>query len=391
MSPPQAFGLIARREVTSRLQQRGFRISFAVALLVVVLACVLPSFFRGGNGTPTYDVGVATPSRGLSQALTAVGAAQHVHVRLHPAGVADARAQVRDGAWDVAVLPGDRLLVHAATDGSAVLVRTALQLAGTLERLRAAGLTPTQAAHALSGPPARIETVSSSRSGQRKGIAIVAVVLLFSQLVTFVTWVATGVVEEKASRVVELLLACVRPSQLLAGKLVGIGLLAAAQVLVIGLVALVAATSAGTVSVPASAITVLIGSFVGFLLGFAFFAALGAAAASTVSRQEEVSGVLAPISLTLTVSYLAAFTVAASPGSTAARVLSLVPPVSAMAMPARLAGGGVPVLDVVLAVVLLIAAAVGVLALAARIYRASILHSGTRVSLRRAWRGDVPA
>ena len=298
---------------------------------------------------------------------------------------------MRDGTWDVAVLPGNRLLVHAATDGSAVLVRTALQLAGTLQRLRAAGLTPTQAAHALSAAPARIETVSSSTSGQRKGIAIVAVVLLFSQLVTFVTWVATGVVEEKASRVVELLLACVRPSQLLAGKLVGIGLLAATQVLVIGVVALVAATSAGTVSVPASAITVLIGSFVGFLLGFAFFAALGAAAASTVSRQEEVSGVLAPISLTLTVSYLAAFTVAASPGSTAARVLSLVPPVSAMAMPARLAGGGVPVLDVVLAVVLLIAAAVGVLGLAARIYRASILHSGTRVPLRRAWRGDVPA
>ena len=262
---------------------------------------------------------------------------------------------MRDGAWDVAVLPGDRLLVHAATDGSAALVRTALQLAGTLERLRAAGLSPTQAEHALERPAgARSRPSSSSRSGQRKGIAIVAVVLLFSQLVTFVTWVATGVVEEKASRVVELLLACVRPSQLLAGKLVGIGLLAAAQVLVIGLVALVAATSAGTVSVPASAIAVLIGSFVGFLLGFAFFAALGAAAASTVSRQEEVSGVLAPISLTLTVCYLAAFTVAASPGSTASRVLSLVPPVSAMAMPARLAGGGVPVLDVVLAVVLLV-------------------------------------
>ncbi len=391
MSAPRPFGLIARREITSRLQQRGFRISFGVALLVVVIACVLPSFFGGGSGTPTYDVGVTTNSPGLSQALTAVGTAQHAHVRLHPGSATDARARVRDGTWDVAVLPGDRLLVHAATDESAVLVRTALQLAGTLERLRAAGLTRTQAEHALSGAPPRIETVSSSKSGQRRGIAVVAVVLLFSQLVTFVTWVATGVVEEKASRVVELLLACVRPSQLLAGKLVGIGLLAATQVLVIGIVALIAATSAGTVSVPASAIAVLIGSFVGFLLGFAFFAALGAAAASTVSRQEEVSGVLAPISLTLTVSYLAAFTVAANPGSTAAHVLSLVPPVSAMAMPARLAGGGVPVLDVALAVLLLIAAAVGVLGLAARIYRASILHSGTRVPLRRAWRGDVPA
>lgn len=391
MTAPQPVRLIARREITSRLQQRGFRISFGVALLVVVVACVLPSLFRGGGGTPVYDVGVTTDAPGLRAALTAVGTAQHAQVRLHLGSPSDARAKVRDGSWDVAVLPGGTLLVHSRTAAATTAVRTALQLTGTLQRLRAAGLTPAQAEHALAGTPTRVETVGSSNTDQRRGIAIVAVIVLFSQLITFVTWVATGVVEEKSSRVVELLLACVRPVQLLTGKLAGIGALAAAQVLVIGIVALVAATSSGTVSLPASALTVVIGSFVGFLLGFVFFAALGAAAASTVSRQEEVSGVLAPISLTLTVCYGAAFTVASDAGSTASRVLSILPPMSTMAMPARLAGGGVPVLDVVLAVVLLVLAAAAVLAVAARIYRASILHSGTRVSLRRAWRGDVTA
>jgi ABC-2 type transport system permease protein len=95
--------------------------------------------------------------------------------------------------------------------------------------------------------------------------------------------------------------------------------------------------------------------------------------------------------MSLMVCYFVSFAVANNPGAGYARVLSILPPVSSIALPARIARGGVATLDIVLAVVLLVAATAGILAVAARIYRASVLHSGTRVSLRQAWRGEPAA
>ena len=383
--------LIAQREITSRLQQRGYRIGFGIALLIAVVGCVLPSFFTGTSKAATYDIAVAADPGGLSGALVAMGSAQGVHIKIHPAGAAEARAKVKAGDWDAAVLPGNQLVAQHTSDAVVAVVQDAYRLAATVKRLRADGLNDQQAAAALNVAPLPVTATASADSTQRQAIAIIAVVVLFSQLITFCTWVAMGVVEEKSSRVVELVLSSVRPMQLLTGKLVGIGALAAGQVLTLGAVALGAATAAKTLTLPASGLLTVLVSFVGFVLGFAFFGALAAALGSTVSRQEEVSGVLAPVTLTLTVCYAASFAAATNPDSSFARVLSIVPPISSIAMPGRIAHGGVPVLDVVLAVVLLLVAVAGIVAVAARVYRASVLHSGTRVPLRRAWRGEAVA
>ncbi len=381
--------LIAQREVVTRLQQRGYRIGLAVSLLIVVIACVLPSFFGDDNSTPHYDIGLAAAAPGLTGALTAVGKAQGVEVAVHRASAGTARAKVADGKWDAAVVPGGRLLASSKTAGAVKVVQGAYQLSTTVDRLHDAGLTGAQVQRALDVRPLAVHATKSDDDTQKQTIAIITIVLLFSQLVTFCTWVATGVVEEKASRVVELILSSVRPVQLLAGKLLGIGALAAGQVLALGVVGLVAGSAAGTLTVPASGIVTVAVAFVAFLLGFAFFAALAAGLGSTVSRQEEVSGVLTPVTVTIMVCYLASFSAANSPGSTLSRVVSIVPPFSSIAMPARIARGGVAVLDVVLAVVLLVLAAAAVVAVAARVYRASVLHSGTRVPLKRAWRGEA--
>jgi ABC-2 type transport system permease protein len=203
--------------------------------------------------------------------------------------------------------------------------------------------------------------------------------------------VANGVVEEKASRVVELLLSAVRPVQLLTGKLLGIGTLAVAQVALVGVVAVGVARAVGTLTLSGSAYATVLVAFVGFVFGFALFAALCAALASTVSRQEELSGLLAPVNVIITLSYLASLAVAASPDTTVARVLSVVPPVSTLAMPARIARGGVAALDIVIAVSLLVAVTAGIVVVAGRIYRAAILHTGSRLPLRAAWRGEAVA
>ena len=133
-------------------------------------------------------------------------------------------------------------------------------------------------------------------------------------------------VEEKASRVVEVLLATVRPRVLLTGKIVGIGLLGLLQLLLLGVVAVVAGRVSGGLDLTGDAIGVL-GVVVGwFLLGYSFYAAVFAASAARVSRQEEVQNVTTPVTMLLLVSFFAGIYASNEPNSTATAVLSVVPP-----------------------------------------------------------------
>lgn len=378
--------LIARREIVTRLQQRGFVIGIAITLLIVVAVCVAPAFFDDDDSPTRYDVAVATSNPGLTKALQA---AKDPSFTVHETSASEARAKVDKGDWDAAVLPGNRLLAEKSGDAVVGAVQRIWTNVSLVSNLRKAELSNAQISDALSVRPLTVSGTDSAEDGQRQAIALITVIVLFGQLISFCTWVAMGVVEEKASRVVEVILSAIRPLQLLTGKLLGIGILAAAQVLAIGVVALVAASAADTISIPASALVTVLVSFISFVLGYAFFAALSAALGSTVSRQEEVSGVLTPVTVALTLCYGASFVGTNDPDSTLSRVLSILPPVSSIAMPGRIARGDVPVLDIVLAAVLLAAAAAGMLAVAARIYRASVLHSGTRVPLKTAWRGEA--
>lgn len=377
-------GLIAAREISSRLQQRGFRIGFAVSVLVAIVAVALPAVFGGDSKAARYDVGLVVDNPQLERALAAGG-----RVDVHRAGPDVAESRVRSGDWDAAVLPGSRLLTQRSDDAIVGVVQAAYRTATTLDRLHESGLSDGAAVRALTVAPLAVRPTEPKDKQERSAIAVLSILLLFSQLITFCTWVAMGVVEEKSSRVVELVLAAVRPLQLLTGKLFGIGVLAAAQVLALATAALVSASVAGTLTVPVSALATAAVGFVAFLFGYGFFAALAAALASTVSRQEEVSGVLAPVTVTLTACYGAGFAAVNDPESTLGRLLSILPPVSVIGMPARVAGGSVPLLDVALAAGLLALATAAVVVVAARIYRASVLHSGTRVPLRRAWRGEA--
>lgn len=387
--PASPVALVAWREIVSRVQQKSYRIGLLVAVAIAIGAVALPALFRSGGSATSYDVALVGRSGGLATAIEATARTRHIEVRLHRSDTATATLKVKDSSWDAAVLGGRQIVARHRTDGVVALLQDAAALATTVGRLEAHGLTPEQARGALAVRPLAVHPTSSDLATQRETIAIVTVVVLFSQLITFCTWVATGVVEEKASRIVELLLSSVRPVQLLAGKLLGIGTLAAAQVAVLAAAAVLAARVAGTVTLPASELLTVLISYVAFLLGFVFFAAVAAALASTVSRQEDVSGVLAPVSVTLTLCYLASFTVATGGSSTLARVLAVVPPVSAIAMPARIARGGASAPDVLLAIALLVAVSALVLVVAARIYRASILHTGSRLRLRQAWRGEA--
>jgi ABC-2 type transport system permease protein len=209
--------------------------------------------------------------------------------------------------------------------------------------------------------------------------------LLFFSIQTYGAMVAQGVVEEKASRVVEIVLSSVRPWQLLLGKVLGLGAVGLLQLVVLGGAGLAVAGAAGVLTAGAGLVPTLVSVVVWYLLGFALYATVFAALGSLVSRQEDTQSVLSPVTIVVLLGFVVGFNLLTSdPRGTAITVLSLLPPFSPLFMPARIALGVAPAGQVVLAFALTIAFTAVVLALGGRIYANSVLRTGARVSLREA-------
>jgi ABC-2 type transport system permease protein len=217
-------------------------------------------------------------------------------------------------------------------------------------------------------------------------VGIFVAALLYIALAGYGSFVATGIVQEKASRIVEILLSTVRPRQLLFGKVVGIGLVGFIQLVVLGAVGLVTVMQTHAINVPAVGVVAVLGGLLWFVLGFVFYALIYAAAGSMVSRQEDVAAVTAPIGILIIGSYFVFFWVEANPANPIGVALSLLPPFAPVLMPGRMAIGDAQAWQVVLAVLLMLAAIVGMNSLAARVYSNSVLRIGSRVRLADAWR-----
>ena len=195
---------------------------------------------------------------------------------------------------------------------------------------------------------------------------------------------ASGVVEEKTSRVVELLLSKIKPLHLLTGKIVGIGIVGLVTLTAYGAAGLAAGVGTGLITITGTAVAVLAGTLGWFVLGYAFFAALYAAAGSLVSRQEEVGSATAPLTLLVLAMFFLAQAAVQDPSGTLSTVASWIPPFSAILMPLRIAAGVTSPVQVI-GTVWLMGVATSVLAvMAAKIYQRSVLHTGTKVTWKQA-------
>ena len=224
--------------------------------------------------------------------------------------------------------------------------------------------------------------------GQQVVVAIIGVVLLYGLLILFAQFVAQGVVEEKASRVVELLLATMRPWQLLAGKILGLGLLGLGQIVVIAVVGVTGALALDLVDVPGELIGTVASVVAWFVLGYAFYACVYAVAASLVSRQEDLGSVLAPASMVLVLGFFVALQAAGDPDGTLATVTSFVPGLSPLVMPVRQAAGEVTGAEVALAVVLMLVTIALAVRLGGRVYSGALLRTSGKTKLREALRAE---
>ncbi len=164
--------------------------------------------------------------------------------------------------------------------------------------------------------------------------------LAYGQLFGYGVWVATGVIEEKASRVVEILLSTIRPRQLLAGKIAGIGLLGIVQLACIATFAIALSLATGALELPGTAIGIALVVLAWFVMGFAFYAGLFAVSGSLVSRMEELQNAMVPVNLIIFVSFFISIGGAARTRTRRCRsAASVLPFSSALAMPVRIALG----------------------------------------------------
>ncbi|KQU06807.1 ABC transporter permease [Rhodococcus sp. Leaf7] len=392
LSARRAITLVARREFDVQVRKKSFLISNAIVLLVIIGGIVAFSLFSGGDDsedrTPLGLVG----DQALSQTLTAVGDQLGEPVEIRQIDTADdARTQVTDGDVDVALVPGNDGAYTAITGDSVdgtlkAVIDTAVSAKAQNDTLTGLGVDPQAVATATANAAVTVEAIDppDPAQGQRLALSFIAVILLYAQIITFGMYVAMGVVEEKSSRVVELLLSTVRPLQLLWGKVLGIGVVGLLQLTAYGAAGLIAGTATGTLTVTGTAVSVFVSTIGWFVLGFAFFAVLYAAGGSMVSRQEDVNSTTMPLLIVILAMFFAAFSSIDDPGATLPTVLSWIPPFSAILMPLRIAAGVASPVQVVGTIVLMIAATLILAVLAAKIYQRSILRIGRTVSWKEA-------
>ncbi|AOW93355.1 ABC transporter permease [Rhodococcus sp. WMMA185] len=390
LHPARAIGLVARREFLTQVSKKSFVISNVIILLAIVGGILVHSIFSGSDDQPA-TIGLVG-DQSIASTLVATGDAvgTPVDVTETPDEHA-ARDRVEAGNLDIALIPGTDGSYTAVTEsdinsGLRTVIDVAVAQQAEIAALSAQGVDPAQLAEATGKASVTVDALDppDPEQGQRVALSVAVVVLLYMQIMMFGMYVAMGVVEEKSSRVVELLLSTLRPLQLLWGKVIGIGAVGLVQLAAYGVAGVSAGLATGVLTLTGTAFGVLASTLGWFVLGFAFFAVLYAAAGSMVSRQEDVNSTASPLVVLIVIMFFSAFSSVSNPDGTLSNVLSWIPPFSAILMPLRIASGVASPTQVVATIALMLVVTAGLSVLAAKIYQRSILRIGKVVSWKEA-------
>jgi ABC-2 type transport system permease protein len=390
----QAVGLVAGRELSTRLRAKSFRvITMIFAVMIIALAVVMKLI---SGSASSYQIGFTDQTQPFAAPLSQVADALGQNVTGHAVTRADGEQQLLAGKLDALLVPD-----ASAPGGFSVTVKKNIddKLRTTFNAL-AGQIALDEEIRGLGGNPAAVRAAENSHATitplqppypyqtQQLVLGIVAGILIYLSLMINGQAVAQGVVEEKTSRVVELLLSTIRPWQLMAGKVLGIGTVGLIQMLIIGVCGLAAGLSTHVLTISASAaIGTVAWLVVWYLLGFFMYAIVFAGLGALVSRQEEVGVAVSPALIFVVIGYVIGVSILPSdPSSRLAEILSIIPTFAPTLMPMRLAMGGVPGWEAIASVVLVMALIPALVWLAARIYRNAVLRSGARVKLSQALR-----
>ena len=360
-----------------------------IILVAVAAAVVIPVLRKGSQGHDQVAV-VGPLSTPLRATVVATGAAYGTTLHLVSRALAGGGGtSARAGTVALAVVDGRRIVIDQGlapgdTSTGALLVRSLaaeLSLQSGLER---AGIPPGRAAALAHPPPLPVTSlVPAHPNSTARTSALYGLILTYVLLTQYGTWILIGVVEEKSTRVVEVLLSTLRPVQLLAGKVLGIGAVALIQATLIVGVALGLGAAVGSDLLKGSAPLGIVGALVWLVLGYAFYCWVYAAGGSLVERQDQVQSLAFPLQLPILFGYIVSLTAVGSGSpSLLVKVLAYLPPTAPFAMPALFGLGKASWWEFGLSAAITVVAIVGVARLAATVYFRAILRTGGRVKLR---------
>jgi len=375
---------IAKREIVTRARSKGFLIITGLLFVGVLAVAVLQLFLAGSDDPRDVTIGVTGDGITFTAALEVGNDDLAASVEV----VDDSPAPLEDGSVDV-LFDGTTLtwkgLPDYTLDG---YVRDMVQQATFAQRAEQLELTPSDLEQLFA--EVKVDEVrldgGQDEFGVRLAVALVAGFATFMLLQIWGSFLMMGVIEEKSSKVVEILLSHVRPATLLTGKVLGLGLLALAQMLIFVLGLIVGLLLVQDISIPGSVWATVPLSVLTFLFGFAFYATAYAAVGSMVSRQEDASSAQLPVMFPLLAGWFIASASFSEPENIAMTIGSFVPFTSPVLLPIRNAMVDVPIWQVALSLSILAVSIVAMLRLAGWIYRYSLLRSGTRVTWNEAWR-----
>jgi ABC-2 type transport system permease protein len=425
--------LIIGREYKYRVTQRSFVITSVILLVIVFLAPFIPTIVQlvqHGTAQPTSQTRVVVVNNagtvaGLSEAAlipfigsqlngtNAPSSAPYAISGQPQTTLASLRNQVKQGKLDILLVldrspQGNLQFLYDANadpnnDPNQSTIQTLAQLLTFLDTAHRLGLT-SQETQRLTAPPdftaVHIQqsqtTQPASESAAGYVLAFAGVILIFISIQVNAGIVATGVAEEKSSRMMEILVNAATPNQLLAGKILGIGAACLTQMgcmVAVGIAALLLQTplraalfgaSAAGFSQYLTGVSILfyLLFLLYFLLAFFLYATLFAGLASLVKRQEEIQSVIILPILLLSVGYVLFFFVVATPDATLTKVLSYIPFWTPILMLMRIAVGTVAWWEILVTVTLMLVTILACTWFAARLYRYGVLMYGQRPSLR---------
>ncbi len=355
-STAQSVWLVAEREIGSKLRSKAFVISTIILTLVALAAVIWGGFSANDASVGAPSVAVSADAEDLVPEVPGV--------TFEPtADRASAEELVRNGDVDVAIVADS-----SSPTGFTVIGETEVsnQLLVYLSQ------TPT------------VELLDPDATGWLLGyfVALGFGIVFLMAASMFGGTIAQSVVEEKQTRVVELLLSAIPTRALLAGKVLGNTILAMAQILLLAAIAIIGLTVTGQTAMLQGLGGPIVWFAVFFLLGFVLLASLFAAAASMVSRQEDIGSTTTPITLLVMAPYFLVVFFFQNP--VVLTTLSYVPFSAPVAMPMRLFLGDAQWWEPLLSLAILAATCVGAILVGAKVYENSLLRMGARVKLREA-------
>ncbi|MEV0706125.1 ABC transporter permease [Nocardia aurea] len=386
MSAPRGvWRIVAAREIAVKLRDRNFLISTLVTIAAIVASLVISTLVTGRTDTIEVAVVGADTEQVLRTADTLADRAdKNVDFAARPvADIAEAEQQVRDEEVDVGLVPSDsgwRLIGKSAEDDNAATYLGAAAQQIALQRNAEASGTSLEQLGRGGGVTYELLDESVVDPALARIVAFVFALLFYMASVLFGMSIAQSVIEEKQNRIVEILASAIPLRQLLIGKVAGNTAMAFAQLTLFvgaGLVGLAATGRADQVGRIGGAAGWFI---VFFVVGFLALAGMWAVAGSLATRGEDLNSTATPLSILIMIVLFAGIFLT----GTGRVIASYVPVVSIVAMPSRLADGTAAWWEPLVALTLMAVTAYGIVVVAEKIYRRSLMQTQGRLTIRQA-------